>query len=478
MRREEPLNRYKVVSKYDGTGEEEEDEKAKKKGWRKIAVLKNPAVNILGMAFASEDEGLKMAFADDAKMRIAAPLSVPMVIKRKAIQAEEGETSFNDGQPFEAEFTREEIEKQFLEFMSDPRNLIDVYNKDHNEGEVVPAYLLEIWMVEKPKVDKSYTSFGCEVPAGTVFVVTQYTDRAYYDKVVQEGAFGLSLEGRFGLELQLSDESETPKRYADVLIINSENEVQMLHRKESDDFEPNVWGFPGGKIEEGEEPIEGAIREAFEETGWELSDLQPLEEIENEDGSTTYYFTTYRKDTTPCYPSQEHDESCYYSVEELEELPVIMRQNDRFRHLTKKALEIFKKESMKEGQEFEINGVMYVVKDGKPQPKEAEAEVEAAKEEGKEGEEKTEEKEIEAAAEPATPAPAGGLTKEEVKAMIEETVAPMITEAMKAVVASLTEANAEEEKSAKEAEMKYAEEQAGKTSGFAGAVNFLKGQSK
>ncbi|MCK0111150.1 NUDIX domain-containing protein [Ornithinimicrobium sp. F0845] len=38
-----------------------------------------------------------------------------------------------------------------------------------------------------------------------------------------------------------------------------------------------VWGLPGGGLDPGEDPVDGAVREVWEETGQRVRDLRPLE---------------------------------------------------------------------------------------------------------------------------------------------------------------------------------------------------------
>jgi 8-oxo-dGTP diphosphatase len=51
------------------------------------------------------------------------------------------------------------------------------------------------------------------------------------------------------------------------LIVNNKGEVLILQRSKSEDVLPEYWDFPGGTLEEGEDPVLGAIRETKEETG-------------------------------------------------------------------------------------------------------------------------------------------------------------------------------------------------------------------
>ena len=158
-----------------------------KTGITQIAFTHRPAVKVKGVAFSSHETPL--CFSDAKKMRIVAPAMIPSKIYR------------NDeiGQYY-AEFTVEEIEAIHSEFMSRLNNT-EKFNLEHNEGEIVPAYILECWLVGKdPKADRSFSEFGILVPTGTLMLVTQITELAYYEKLVASGATGYSIEGFLGMK--------------------------------------------------------------------------------------------------------------------------------------------------------------------------------------------------------------------------------------------------------------------------------------
>ena len=46
--------------------------------------------------------------------------------------------------------------------------------------------------------------------------------------------------------------TEQSKTYGDVIVINESNEILLVQRNANDDFMPNKWWMPGGKIEQGE----------------------------------------------------------------------------------------------------------------------------------------------------------------------------------------------------------------------------------
>lgn len=57
-------------------------------------------------------------------------------------------------------------------------------------------------------------------------------------------------------------------------------EVLVARRASDAEHLPDVWEFPGGKIEAGETPQQAATREAREETGLEIEIVGALEAIE------------------------------------------------------------------------------------------------------------------------------------------------------------------------------------------------------
>lgn len=68
-------------------------------------------------------------------------------------------------------------------------------------------------------------------------------------------------------------------RIALALIVRGD-EVLVQRRASDADHLPDVWEFPGGKIEANETPEQAAIREAREETGLEIEIMRALAPIE------------------------------------------------------------------------------------------------------------------------------------------------------------------------------------------------------
>ena len=55
-------------------------------------------------------------------------------------------------------------------------------------------------------------------------------------------------------------------------IVLSENKILLVKNKKGDSSADSVswWGYPKGHLEDGEKPSEAAVREVFEETGFEV----------------------------------------------------------------------------------------------------------------------------------------------------------------------------------------------------------------
>ncbi|MGN9757903.1 NUDIX hydrolase [Streptomyces sp. SD31] len=57
------------------------------------------------------------------------------------------------------------------------------------------------------------------------------------------------------------------RRLAAAVVMDDKQRVLLVRRSEKERFLPRVWGVPCGKLEPGESPEDGALRELKEETG-------------------------------------------------------------------------------------------------------------------------------------------------------------------------------------------------------------------
>lgn len=210
-------------------------------GIDQIAFVKNPAIIVKGVAFSAQK---KHNFSTDGlKMRIAAPALIPGEIYRND---EDGE--------YNVEFTTEEIEVIYKDFMSKLSQKKDVFNLEHTR-ESVPGYIFEALLCDTDtKVNYIKDEYGIDLPMGSMFVVSQITDEEYYNKLVKEERTGFSIEGF--LSLKLSE------------IIKNKNE-KMKNQK---------FALPDGEWE-----IEGKIYVVKDGEVLEVKEKAPEVEIEAEE---------------------------------------------------------------------------------------------------------------------------------------------------------------------------------------------------
>ena len=67
------------------------------------------------------------------------------------------------------------------------------------------------------------------------------------------------------------------------IVINDQNEILLQLRS---DYQ--IWGLPGGAMELGEEPADGVVREAFEETGVKVEPIRIMACLAGQDHLVTY----------------------------------------------------------------------------------------------------------------------------------------------------------------------------------------------
>lgn len=180
----------KNIPTYKITIDPEYAEDGQDLGIEQIAFTATPAIKVKGMAFSSQAKPL--FFSDELKYRITAPALIPMEIYRFDEDSKE---------EYNVKFTKEEIEKIHGKFMQQMVNR-DLFNLEHDQSKTVPAYVLEAWIVDNPKEDKAYSTFGIEVPEGTLMVTAQVTDKEYYAELVAQEQIGFSIEGYLGMKLK------------------------------------------------------------------------------------------------------------------------------------------------------------------------------------------------------------------------------------------------------------------------------------
>lgn len=215
----EKLPRYEIsLESFDG----------EELGMTAIAHTATPAILTKGVYFNEIPKNL--FFVNTLKMRVAAPAMIPdLPIYRK--DDEMGE--------YEVVFTKQVIEELREKFMLNKGK--EVFNLDHNPEFVSPSFILDSWITGDPETDPSYTKYGVQVPEGTWFVVTQFTDEEYFKtEIIGKDRIGYSIEGMLNLKFNEIIRFES---YSDYPEAASENAKIALRWAEE-----NGWGSCGTPV--------------------------------------------------------------------------------------------------------------------------------------------------------------------------------------------------------------------------------------
>ena len=241
------------LPKYEITIDEQYKEGEENLGIDMIAFTNKPAVIVKGVAFNSQK---REYFADNKKYRITAPAMIPSDIYRRD----------DDGTEYEVVFTEAVIDEMHKKFMSDLNNK-DLFNLEHNAAQKAPAFILEAWIVDKPREDKAFSTFGIDVPKGTLMITAQITDQNYYNDLIEQGRTGFSIEGFLGLkqaeqlnQYNMSQTDFTPEEGKTYEFINGafqvvEKEVAMAEVTVEEEVKEEVMGDMPKEEEMAEAPV-------------------------------------------------------------------------------------------------------------------------------------------------------------------------------------------------------------------------------
>jgi len=135
--------------------------------------------------------------------------------------------------------------------------------------------------------------------------------------------------------------SHAPQGFSSALQVSAcyllfEGKILLLKRA-ADKIEPHVWGVPAGKLEQGETPLEAAIRELHEETSIRIThaQLHYLDTFYIKKPSSEFVYHRFKVDLTH-FPdvqlSAEHTAFTWASKEELSTLPLIVGARELIVH--------------------------------------------------------------------------------------------------------------------------------------------------
>ncbi len=219
------LPRYNITIDPQNDGEEDI------LGLSQIAYTSTPAIITKGVYFNEIKK--EMAFTDTLKLRVAAPAMIPgLPIYRK--DDEMGE--------YEVVFSKEVIEQLREKFMANKGK--EIFNLDHNQSLQADSFILDSWITGPSASDPSFTKYGIEVPEGTWFVVSQFTDKEYFQKeIIEKDRTGYSIEGLLNLAFAKFNKEEQFESYNDYPEQVKENAKIALRW-----VEENGWGDCGTAV--------------------------------------------------------------------------------------------------------------------------------------------------------------------------------------------------------------------------------------
>ena len=149
-----------------------------------VALVEYPAIEKGFVALKSQQIQLAK---NEKKQWVTGPVLIPdMRIARQY-------DHINNGEPFHLIFSADQIEKLAMKFHKNKNT--STTNDDH-EIPLDGNYVIESWMVEDPKTDKSVVLGLGEMPKGTWMMTYKIDDKNYWEDQIMTGKkTGFSIEG-------------------------------------------------------------------------------------------------------------------------------------------------------------------------------------------------------------------------------------------------------------------------------------------
>lgn len=133
--------------------------------------------------------------------------------------------------------------------------------------------------------------------------------------------------GKIITDIEIKNIENIPNGYyisvVGVVIINNKNEVLVQKRSKFKKINPSKWGICGGKVDFGEDTVDAACRETFEEIGVVIDKkrLKPLTKFVFDKVYYTTYYINQDVDLNECkLQTEEVEKVKYCKIEDLDKL--------------------------------------------------------------------------------------------------------------------------------------------------------------
>lgn len=107
-----------------------------------------------------------------------------------------------------------------------------------------------------------------------------------------------------------------------VIVINKDRKILLAHRSPNEDVYPNLWGIPGGKIENTDASIEdGLQREVEEEVGIRIKNFQLISNnIRTKDNGQNVLYMVYKAEYSGGEPQalEDTDEVRWFNFPDID----------------------------------------------------------------------------------------------------------------------------------------------------------------